>query len=442
MMLTLPSRFVLILIFCLWCTTPTKCAKIIGVFPVFGRSHHILAIALMRGLADAGHDVTIVCSYEDNYSPKRGSYRTVILEGFAEEFASSFNFVNRLVGNPTIISYTPQLISTFRRPMCLQDRIYNTILYTVEEIMNHFLFLPTQDKLIHKYFPDSPSVYDLTKNVSLVLVNSHETMWQAVPLVPNVISIGGFHVKPPKKLPEDLQAFLDSAKEGVIFFSMGSNLKSKDLPKDKMNVLIKVFGSLKQKVLWKLESDVEGLPSNIRTGKWLPQMDILAHPNVVLFITHGGLLSMTETIYNGVPVLVIPVFGDQAYNGNNAVYAGFGLSIFYHDQNFTEERFGGALNELLTNTSYKLAALRHSKAFHDRPMKPLDVAVYWVNYVIDHNGAQHLRVDGLYMPWYQYLLLDVIIILISILTISIALVIITLRCLFKSKNKNVKLKQS
>jgi hypothetical protein len=38
----------------------------------------------------------------------------------------------------------------------------------------------------------------------------------------------------------------------------------------------------------------------------------------------------------------------------------------------------------------------------------MDTAIYWVEYVIRHKGAPHLRVAGLDLPWYQYHLLDVI----------------------------------
>jgi hypothetical protein len=62
----------------------------------------------------------------------------------------------------------------------------------------------------------------------------------------------------------------------VVYFSMGSNLKSADLPVEKRDALLRAFSKLKLKVLWKWEEDVlPGQPKNVKLGKWLPQSDLL-----------------------------------------------------------------------------------------------------------------------------------------------------------------------
>ncbi|CAF4920028.1 unnamed protein product [Pieris macdunnoughi] len=83
---------------------------------------------------------------------------------------------------------------------------------------------------------------------------------------------------------------MDNAKNGVIYFSLGSNLKSKHFPQELREGLLKLFGELKQTVIWKFEEQLETRPKNVHIVQRAPQQSILAHPNCVLFISYGGTL--------------------------------------------------------------------------------------------------------------------------------------------------------
>ncbi|OBS69023.1 hypothetical protein A6R68_02436, partial [Neotoma lepida] len=77
---------------------------------------------------------------------------------------------------------------------------------------------------------------------------------------------------------------------------------------------------------------------------------------------------------------------------------------------------------------YKENAMRLSRIQHDQPMKPLDRAVFWIEYVMRNKGAKHLRVAAHDLTWFQYHSLDVI----GFLLVCVAAVvfIITKCCLF------------
>lgn len=54
---------------------------------------------------------------------------------------------------------------------------------------------------------------------------------------------------------------------------------------------------------------------------------VTAHPNLIVFVTHGGMNSLTETLRHGKPVVVVPVFGGQLRNGILAERAGIGKML-------------------------------------------------------------------------------------------------------------------
>lgn len=66
-----------------------------------------------------------------------------------------------------------------------------------------------------------------------------------------------------------------------------------------------------------------------------------------LFISHGGMLSSTEALFRGVPIIGIPFYGDQKQNTLNVVMGGYGLQVDFGT--LSEESFTDTLNEILTN---------------------------------------------------------------------------------------------
>ncbi|ENN83023.1 hypothetical protein YQE_00614, partial [Dendroctonus ponderosae] len=226
-------------------------------------------------------------------------------------------WVNPTVGNPQPVSYVPHLRSgDFSRDLSIWNKATNMVAYLLEYLVTQFITLPANEKIMHQSFPNSPPLYDIYTNV---LLNSHTSLYPALPTVPNIVEIGGLFIDPPKKLPDNIQKFLDSATDGAIYFSMGSNLKSKDIPPERRQILLNVLGKLKMKVLWKFEEDLPGRPANVMIRSWLPQQDILADPNIKLFITHGGLLSTTETVYHGVPILASSVWRSIIQCGSSSL---------------------------------------------------------------------------------------------------------------------------
>lgn len=176
-----------------------------------------------------------------------------------------------------------------------------------------------------------PHPYEIMKNVSFILQNGHAVVSYPRALNPNVAEVACIHCKPPKPLPKDLEEFIASSGEsGFIYVSMGSSVKAANMPQTLRHLLIQTFARLPYHVLWKYEgngADIADLSSNVKLSRWLPQQDILGHPKLRAFVTHGGLLSMYETVFHGVPVVTMPVFCDHDVNSAKAEVDGYALKL-------------------------------------------------------------------------------------------------------------------
>ena len=82
----------------------------------------------------------------------------------------------------------------------------------------------------------------------------------------------------------------------------------------------------------------------------MPQNDILGHPQLKLFMTHGGSNSVHEAAYHGVPMLVTPLWGDQFGFADKVKTAGFGESMDIKvNAKFTAESVAELINKLIDN---------------------------------------------------------------------------------------------
>jgi zeaxanthin glucosyltransferase len=69
--------------------------------------------------------------------------------------------------------------------------------------------------------------------------------------------------------------------------------------------------------------DFHAIPPNVLLVNWVPQLEVLQRASIM--ITHGGLGTVKECIYYGVPMMTFPVMGDQPGNAARVVYHGLGV---------------------------------------------------------------------------------------------------------------------
>nr|XP_033326628.1 UDP-glucuronosyltransferase 2C1-like [Megalopta genalis]XP_033326629.1 UDP-glucuronosyltransferase 2C1-like [Megalopta genalis] len=318
-------------------------------------------------------------------------------------------WANDMIGNPDNPSYIPNFFSGLSDRMNLFQRMDNLWHYVYSKIHYRYNSDVPAYEIAKKYLgKDLPDFDTLRSRVSLVLANSHPAVSTPRAQTYAFKELGGIHIPPegPPPLPKDLKDYLDShGRDGVIYFSLGSQLNSSTMSEQAVAAFYKAFEQLPQQILWKCSKEkMPKLPRNVKCIEWAPQLSILCHPNVRLFITHSGLLGSQEAVYCGVPILGMPLFGDQHLNMAYFVKKGLGLQLNYGELSY--EAVLAALNELLLNESYAEVAKKLSLQFKDRPMPPVDEGVYWIEYLTRH-GADSLKTEASNLSWYQYLLLDV-----------------------------------
>ena len=81
---------------------------------------------------------------------------------------------------------------------------------------------------------------------------------------------------------------------------------------------------------------------------------------------------------------------------------------------------------------YRNKAKELSRVWKDRPLSPMDTAIFWIEYVARHKGAVNLKPPTVDMPLYQYLMLDAIFVVVAVLLIILFIGVTVVSLIHKS----------
>lgn len=337
-------------------------------------------------------------------------------------------YMVKLMGGHVLPSYSPHFITKFTNKMSFVQRFHNFIYSYVDMFGRKYRHMKAEEayargRFDKKYVRPLP---EYEQEFAILLCNYDPIVDYSLSLPPNIIPVGGLHARPGKALPADLQKVFDNAKDGVILFSLGTNIKSSSLNLDLQKRILGALSKLKQTVIWKFEEDIEGLPKNVIARKWLPQNDMMANPKLKLFISHGGALSTQESMYHGVPIVGIPFLADQMFNLQRLQERKLGRYLLFSD--LTETNFYEIISDVIYNPIYSNNAKRLSGMIRDRPQTPLETAVYWVERIGKYGRIVELRIPASTMCVTQIYNLDIL----ALFALILVVFIICLKKLLKS----------
>ncbi|KAM4592524.1 LOW QUALITY PROTEIN: UDP-glucuronosyltransferase 2A2-like [Odontesthes bonariensis] len=329
---------------------------------------------------------------------------------------------------PSPISYIPLTGSGCTDKMTFFQRVKNMILYLTAQVYDILATNQVYQPICDKYLGSDYDFNQIMVDTDIWLMRVDFVFDYPRPTMPNVVYMGGFQCKPAEPLPEHLEEFVQSSGEhGVIIMSLGTFVN--ELPDDMANEFASTFAKLPQKVIWRYKgSRPSTLGNNTLVVDWMPQNDLLGHPKIKLFVAHGGTNGVQEAIYHGVPVVGLPLFFDQYDNLLRLQVRGAAktLTIATVDK---DENFLKAIQEVLNEPSYRMNMQRLSRLHRDQPMRPMDAALFWIEFVMRHKGAAHLKAQANRMPWYSYHSVDVVLFLTGAVLLMLITTVVFIRCL-------------
>ncbi|XP_051998257.1 UDP-glucuronosyltransferase 1A5-like isoform X3 [Xyrauchen texanus] len=340
---------------------------------------------------------------------------------------------------PSPASYVPQIFTQYTDNMNFWQRSVNLVRILLQPMTCSHLFTHA-DEIASRVLQRKTTMVEIMSRAALWFLRFDFSLEFPRPVMPNMIMIGATVSQKTQPLSQELEEYVNgSGEHGFVVFTLGSMVSQ--LPEAKAKEFFEAFRQIPQRVLWRYTGPVpENAPKNVKLMKWLPQNDLLGHPKVKAFITHGGSHGIYEGICNAVPMVMLPLFGDQGDNVQRLVSRGVAETLSIYD--ITSEKLLVALRKVINDKSYKEKMTKLSAIHRDRPIEPLDLAVFWTEFVMRHKGADHLRPAAHELNWIQYHCLDVIgfliLILVTVIFVTVKSCMFCFRKCFRKTKKNKK----
>ncbi|ELV13011.1 UDP-glucuronosyltransferase 2A3 [Tupaia chinensis] len=371
---------------------------------------------LMKKLQETNYDVMII----DPVVPCGELLAELLAVPFVITLKSSIGGnIEKYCGKlPSPPSYVPVHMVGLTDRMTFLERVKNTLSFVFFNLWIQYYDFHFWKQFYSTVLGRPTTLCETLGKAEIWLMRTYWDSEFPHPYFPNFQFVGGLHCKPAKPLPkyytfeiqrifslQEMEEFVHSSGEdGILVFSLGSFIYN--LTDEKANLIASALAQVPQKVLWRYSGKKPAtLAANTRIYDWIPQNDLLGHPKTKAFITHGGINGIYEAIYHGVPMVGIPLFSDQPDNIANMKAKGAAVEVNWNTM--TSADLLRALRTITNDPSYKENAMRLSRIHHDQPMKPLDRAVFWIEFVMRHKGAKHLRSAAHDLTWFQYHSLDI-----------------------------------
>lgn len=298
-----------------------------------------------------------------------------------------FDFGSRDVANLYGIKYIltlPQLVEQYRGSVMVPspnfvvqnvntgysflDRLYRTIVFPVQSVLKMYSVLKEFHSLRAKHI-DNVSVLIAKEMFDTVVLSASFPGFEVLNSVPpNVFQVGGvvpqFDEKSLSEDDEKVKKWIDSLEddEYIIFVDFG---EKGYLHQWQMETLINGFQKDENaRVLFSMDLGPQlyaktrfiTIPDTVRLERKVNRQFALKHPKTKLFVSSGDLQLIFEAMDAGVPMLLIPLQGDQFGNAQRVKELGMGLTL--NANNFSENDIYVSMLRIVNNRAFPRMAKR------------------------------------------------------------------------------------
>jgi MGT family glycosyltransferase len=157
-------------------------------------------------------------------------------------------------------------------------------------------------------------------------------------------------------LPDDLPADGD-----LVYVSLGTLFNAHS---DFYRRCFEAFGDQDVRVLMSIGNGISAAslgrpPANVVVQPYVAQLDALGRAAV--FVTHGGMNSVSESLHHRVPMVVVPQMSEQQLVGNRVAALGAGLCMSPGDA--TADRLREAVRQIRADGRFREQAARVRQSF-------------------------------------------------------------------------------
>uniref|UniRef100_A0A183BM23 glucuronosyltransferase n=1 Tax=Globodera pallida TaxID=36090 RepID=A0A183BM23_GLOPA len=361
-------------------------------------------VELIRRLEAEHFDVALAEFY--NICPYAIFHRIGVKTKLGTMAVPFSQLVGRRFGIPTFSSYVINSLTPMDggHEMNFWERLCNFYNDLYDWLYLSNLSVNLEQPIVREAFGQNfPPLKQIARNVSLFFSNSNQFFEMPRPISNKIINIGGLVEMTTKDLEPEVQAIVDNAQAGAVIVSFGTFANTETMSTKMKRTFLDAFGRFPNyEFIWKIEvSDEQEAKmfakyKNVHPVKWMDQKSLLMHPKVRAFVSHCGLNSVSEAARSGVPILAIPLFGDQLYNAILARMKGIAVQLHVGHLNVqgAEQLIWDGLDRVLNDPSYAQNAKILKRKFDQTPFGPKQMLTRWVEF-----AAEFTDLNELNLPW-------------------------------------------